>query len=1099
MLKKIFTFILILAFFQVNISFAKSPASSLRLPIGTPQISERFRQVAALTEDHFKEVMGESYHDIRNFYIDERTGRYVFQKKLAKKEAYITYYFENSVPMDLSGKIEDLLELYEENAGDDENNIFIRYLVFKELAMHREKAIEKVPNILDRLKAIKENEKSQKVRDEIQVAINLISGKNIDGMRRLAAVFAAYEHRDLDIGQGGIKDVNTEFPRTFRNKRGDDAFNFIPDWQGIIDKNIEAYNMNREVVKSGKFMKKEHVPDSDFYVDGHKVEIYSLVIFNPATDEYEPIDGVPIYLLKCDRFFSNIINPTTSKIDIYRAWLDDLMPKGSNLTHPENAATAMFFSRAVLKAMERMGLKTDIINMADWQLSLACSLLKKSRHPEEYNFFKNTKTILTIHNIAYKGMFDRYAVIDKDEFHEGLLDNSKAGTGNIVTLWDFAGLSDDAFQPKDNNGLEFWSKVSLLKGGIVHSDLDATVSVKYSDELLQERFGMAFEGVLQLFRPFGLPNGIALREWYSATSPQHRFGDKPTSLDAQLGVKDIPEGKGLNKAVVVNMVKEKRKNRKVKLKEDFTIDDKARVPVFVFVGRLTDQKGINIILDLMETKNELRNFLKGGKIKFIFAGGGDNKDRNKKTYQGRIEMLERRFPNSVAYLGWLQRKDEIVELMAAGDVVLMPSGFEPSGLVQKQGARLGALIIANKVGGLAEDIVDFGTDSENGNGYVFDFSSVAHSIQDDKLTDKEREACVVMLFKKIQDAMGDFADRDKWEQQVRTALRNSEKFGWDFTDMRFEVAGNILLKNYDDVFGNHIIDHRPDHENVMQEIYDFATETYIHSILRLSNNGPQLNELQKKINDLKRLFKYIRKSYEKNGLLTNNFHSFVHCLEVTRIAVESLTSSGLEVSKNDILELIVAGMLHDFVPERGTGKEPQTKTTVGVIKESAEIKRLLRDLDIDWLEVKAIIAKTAFPFDDEAAASYTNALSEVNREHREKVDKLAAILQDSGLVSTYLIPSPERAGLRVRGLAKETDKKEENVLFDTPAFLEQFSMPAFDRLPQVMQDEYRAQFEAVIEYFRKLKQDMGIQMMLPTFETRESASLPIKELINAWT
>jgi len=753
--KKLRILILIFSVFLCN-SLVYAENMNLRVPSGAFDAYSRAKNVVDSSlsmEQRFKKAMGPGYENIRNFRIDARTGRYVFQKALKKKPAaWITYYYENAVPVDLDGSIDDLLALYEESVQHDKRNIDMIYLIFKRIAKFRDKA--------SHLKVVLENimdaETSDKVLDEIRVAIDMISGRTVDGGKRLRVVYASYEISPF-VGKGGIKDIIEQLPRTLHNKRGHEASVFIPYWESIMDEVVERNNGGIRI---------EEVKGGVFELGGERVEIYTLLMRNELTGDFEPIDGVPIYLLKCDRYFS------TEKGDIYRQELDRNMPDGSHLVHPENAKTAIFFSKAVLEAMTKMELRPDVINTADWQTAHIPTLLKNSKDPKVYSFFKNTKTLHTIHNIGPKGL-----IMASPYAPEG---------SDARNAWDFMGISDDAYQPDDQNGVEFYGRVSLQKGGIVFADMVSTVGITYASELKTEEFGSGFEDINRASGVIGIPNGIALREWNSATSPSisHRFKNNPSGQDRQLGVLDEKEGKRENKKTMLEMVNANKRDKRVVLRE-FTCDE--NTPIFCFLGRFDDQKGLDILLSVLEKEREISGRLEGGRIKMIFAGTGSPE------YMRKVKELERAYPESVAYLGWV---DEAIakQLFAGADVNIMPSIFEPKGMVQMQAARFGAINLVNRVGGLRDDIVDF-SEEEGGNGYVVDF------------TNSTKEEAAGLLREAMLRVIGDFGDKVVWDTRVRRVLADSEKFGWDLSCLKYELLFNASIGNYNDLFIRHRVDH----------------------------------------------------------------------------------------------------------------------------------------------------------------------------------------------------------------------------------------------------------------------------------------------------
>ncbi|MFC1666337.1 glycogen synthase [Candidatus Omnitrophota bacterium] len=701
-------------------------------------------------EQRFKEAMGSRYENIRNFRIDMRTGRYVFEKALNKKpDVWITYYYENAVPVDLDGSIDDLLALYEESVQEDESNVDIRYLIFKRIAKFRDRA----SHLEGVLKNIMDTETSDRVLDEIRVAINIVSGRAIDGGKRLRVAYASYEISPF-VGKGGIKDVIQQLPRTLHNKRGHEASVFIPYWEEILDKSVEGNDAEIRIEEVGVFE-----------LHGERVEIYTLLMRNELTGDFEPIDGVPIYLLKCARYFS------TEDGDIYRQALDRKI--ASHRISPKNAETAIFFSKAVLEAMKQMGLRPDIINTADWQTAHIATLLRKSKNPELYSFFKSTKTLHTIHNIGPKGLIaaSPYAPEGSDE----------------RDMWDFMGISDDAYQPPDQNGVEFYGSASLQKGGIVFADMVSTVGISYASELKTTEFGSGFEGINRVAGVIGVPNGIALREWNPASSfsIERNFKNDPSEQDRQLSVLDAKEGKRENKKAMTAMVNDNRERNRATTLREFTCDEDTQV--FCFLGRFDAQKGLDVLLSVLENEHEIKGLLESGKIKMIFAGTGNPE------YMQRVKKLEELYPESVAYLGWVN-EGTAKQLFAGADVNIMPSIFEPKGIVQMQAARFGAINLVNKVGGLRDDIIDF-SEEEGGNGYVVDFANCS------------KEEAARLLRNQMLRVMWDFGNKAIWDAQVREVLADSAKFGWDLSCLKYELLFNASTGNYYDLFTRHLVDH----------------------------------------------------------------------------------------------------------------------------------------------------------------------------------------------------------------------------------------------------------------------------------------------------
>jgi starch synthase len=270
-----------------------------------------------------------------------------------------------------------------------------------------------------------------------------------------------------------------------------------------------------------------------------------------------------------------------------------------------------------------------------------------------------TKTVLTIHNLAHQGNF--------------------SGEGARAAL-SALGLGDDHFVPAK---LEFYGGVSFLKGGILAADAITTVSDTYAREILTPVGGNKMEGVLAARpdAPVGILNGVDYSVYNPATDPAipHKYdaddpsnkGSCKTSLLAELGLEIAPER-----------------------------------PLFVTLGRVVHQKGADALAAAIPR-------LMKQDLALLVAGSGDP------DLAHALETATSRYPDRSRYLG---RVSEPLahRLLAAADFVLMPSRFEPCGLVQVHAQRYGALPIATRTGGLADTVVDCDVDLETGTGFLID-------------------------------------------------------------------------------------------------------------------------------------------------------------------------------------------------------------------------------------------------------------------------------------------------------------------------------------------------------------------------------------------
>jgi len=231
----------------------------------------------------------------------------------------------------------------------------------------------------------------------------------------------------------------------------------------------------------------------------------------------------------------------------------------------DNLDRFVFFSREILERCKREGFQPDIIHCNDWQAALAPVYLNTNYKYDD--FFSNTKTLLTIHNMAYQGLFP------KEEY-------PKIGLDWILFSIDY---------------FEFYDKVNLMKAGLVYSDAISTVSPTYAKEILTKEFGCGLEGVLKTRENVlsGILNGLDYDLWNPATDKK---------IFKQYSVENI-EDKYANKEAL-------QKQLGLKVDRD--------IPMIGLISRLADQKGLDLIAKIID---DLLNL----KIQFVLLGTGDNR------------------------------------------------------------------------------------------------------------------------------------------------------------------------------------------------------------------------------------------------------------------------------------------------------------------------------------------------------------------------------------------------------------------------------------------------------------------------------------------
>ncbi len=341
------------------------------------------------------------------------------------------------------------------------------------------------------------------------------------------------------------------------------------------------------------------------------------------------------YFVECGRFFD--------REDLYGT------PEGD---YPDNAERFIFFCRAVPEACIQLGFRPDVIHCNDWQTGLIPLYLKTVYSAD---FFRDTATLMTVHNLGYQGLFD-------------------------ASCLPLTGLPAGLFNPE---GIEFYGKVNFLKAGLIASDIITTVSGTYAKEILTAEHGFGLDGVLRKRASdlYGVINGIDGEEW----NPK-----KDSFLPAQYDSSDIS-----GKAVC----------REHLMKQCSLRGGGKNAPLVSMVGRLTSQKGVDIFL---EAAGEIVSM--GAKL--VVLGKGDE------HYQTLVLALREKHRGAVyAKIGYDDAFAHYV--YAGSDMLLMPSQYEPCGLSQLIAMRYGTVPVARRTGGLADTIADYEPLKGQGTGFLF--------------------------------------------------------------------------------------------------------------------------------------------------------------------------------------------------------------------------------------------------------------------------------------------------------------------------------------------------------------------------------------------
>ena len=368
--------------------------------------------------------------------------------------------------------------------------------------------------------------------------------------------------------------------------------------------------------------------------------------------------------------------------------------------YPDNLQRFTFFCRGVLESLKLIDWKPDIIHCHDWQTGLVPAYLKTIYQHEP--FYQGISTIFTIHNLAYQGKFS-------------------------PELYHFTGLSWEEFVFEK---IEFYGKFSLIKAGIVYSNIITTVSETYSKEIQRKEFGCGLEGVLEWRAKdlYGIINGIDYTVWNPKTD---------TLIEENYSLKTV-KSKEINKEKLLKI------NRLPIIKEE-------RTPLLGMISRLDEQKGLELIEECIDE-------LMGFDLRLIILGTGVEK------YQKLLRSMSKKYPKKIGLN--LKFDEGLAHLIYAGaDIFFMPSKYEPCGLGQLISMKYGTVPIVHKTGGLADTVTEFDLNDRSGNGFVFDVYLPGE------------------LISAVERAVNLYRDRKAWRVLVSNCMKSD--FSWKVSARKY--------------------------------------------------------------------------------------------------------------------------------------------------------------------------------------------------------------------------------------------------------------------------------------------------------------------------
>lgn len=410
------------------------------------------------------------------------------------------------------------------------------------------------------------------------------------------------------IKTGGLADVVGSLPKYF-NKEEFDVRVMMPKYLAISDE------------YSRKMVYKTHFT-MDLAWRQQYVGVFEL--------EY---DGVTFYFIDNEYYF----NGSTPYGNIY-----------------EDIEKFAYFCKASLSALPQIPFQPDIIHCHDWQTGLIPVYLKDSFCQDL--FFRDMKTIMTIHNLKFQGVWD------------------------METIKNITGLPNYLFTP---DKLEAYGDANFLKGGLVYADVITTVSDTYAEEIKTPFYGEGLDGLIRARSNSlrGIVNGLDYEEYNPETDP--------------LIVKNYNP---------ITFRKEKIKNKRA-LQTELGLKRDDKVFMIGIVSRLTDQKGFDLIDYMIEE-------ICTEDVQLVVLGTGTPNYEN--LFRHYAWKYKDRVSANIYY-----NNERAHRIYAACDSFLMPSLFEPCGLSQLMSLRYGTVPIVRETGGLKDTVIPYNEYESSGTGFSF--------------------------------------------------------------------------------------------------------------------------------------------------------------------------------------------------------------------------------------------------------------------------------------------------------------------------------------------------------------------------------------------
>ncbi len=312
-----------------------------------------------------------------------------------------------------------------------------------------------------------------------------------------------------------------------------------------------------------------------------------------------------------------------------------------------------FFCRACLNILPMIDFAPDVLHAHDWQSGMIPALLKIQY--AHLPFYANIRTMYTIHNLQYQGVF------------------------GIKEVQDVLGLGDSLWT---SDKLECYGCANFMKAALVYADAITTVSPSYSEEITTAYYGERLDGLIRARHEsvYGVLNGIDINEYDPETDPM------------------------IFKNYTVDTLEAKVEN-KLKLQEALGLEVDPDIPLIAMVGRLSNQKGLDLV-------DHVLGDIMRENVQMVVLGMGEAR------YTNLFSWAEQQYRGKLA-ARFAMDHELAHRLYASADFFLMPSLFEPCGLSQLISLRYGTVPIVRETGGLRDTVLSYNEYTQEGNGFTF--------------------------------------------------------------------------------------------------------------------------------------------------------------------------------------------------------------------------------------------------------------------------------------------------------------------------------------------------------------------------------------------